>query len=60
MQVKPVKEVDIWKEGLNKQKKEIIDLYWIVSENMFDLGEGLILLNMGLQSQILSEARLVM
>lgn len=59
MQVKPVKEVDIWKEGLNKQKKEIIDLYWIVSENMFDLGEGLILLNMGLQSQILSEARLV-
>ena len=60
MQVKPVKEVDIWKEGLNKQKKEIIDLYWIVSENMFDLGEGLVLLNMGLQSQILSEARLVM
>lgn len=59
MQVKPVKEVDIWKEGLNKQKKEIIDLYWIVSENMFDLGEGLILLNMGLQSEILSEARLV-
>lgn len=60
LQIKPVNKVDKWKESLNKCEREMIGRYQTFSENIFDLGEGLVLLNMGSQNHILSEARLVM
>lgn len=40
-------------EGLNKEKRKIICLYWAVSENMFDSGESLVILNIGLQTEVI-------